>query len=134
MDERKDKMDENHQRDISQSVIDQAPCITFAQVRDLAARNRMTLDDLVEHFHGRVDRPRELFTRIFDKRYGEVVLPYRAIIEWFQKATAPVPALAGEKACACGCGGKACGRHKWVSPGCRKRVQRKSRTLQEVGV
>jgi hypothetical protein len=132
--EKKDNMDDNDQREISQSAIDQAPCITFAQVRDLAARKGMTLDDLVERFRGALDRPREVFTRLLDKRHGKVVIPYGAVIAWYQRATAPVLALAAEKACACGCGDKVSGRHKWASPGCRKRVQRKSRTPQKVAV
>jgi hypothetical protein len=113
--------------------VDQAPCITFAQVRALAMHQGLTLRDLVEQFQEDVERPREVFTRVWDRRLGDVVIPYWAVIQWYQKATAPVLALGGEPTCACGCGARVWGREKWARPGCRMRVYRQSRTADEEG-
>jgi hypothetical protein len=119
-------------REVSTGAVDHAPCITFAQVRELALKQGLTLHDLGEQFQEDVERPREVFTRVWDKRLGEVVMPYWAVIQWYEKATAPVLALAGEPTCACGCGARVWGRRKWARPGCRMRVYRQSR-IAEIG-
>jgi hypothetical protein len=116
--------------EVSQWAVDHAPCITFAQVRALAIKQGLTLRDLVEQFQEDVERPREVFARVWDTRLGEVVMPYWAVIQWYQKATAPVLALEGEPTCACGCGSKVTGRRKWGSAACRQRVYRQSRTSE----
>jgi hypothetical protein len=120
-------------RQVSQWAVDQVPCITFAQVRTLAMKQGMTLRDLVEQFQEDVERPREVFMRVWDKRLGEVVMPYWAVIQWYEKATAPVLAVAGEPTCACGCRARVWGRRKWASPGCRIRVFRQSRMAEKGG-
>jgi hypothetical protein len=118
-------------REVSQWAVDHAPCITFAQVRALAIKQGLTIRDLVEQFQEEVERPREVFTRVWDSRMGEVVMPYWAVIEWYQKATAPVLALAGEPTCACGCEVKVTGRRKWARAACRQRVYRQSQTSEK---
>jgi hypothetical protein len=119
-------------REVSQWAVDHAPCITFAQVRALATKRGLTVRDLVAQFQEDVERPREVFTWVWDRRLGAVVLPYRAVIAWYQQATAPVLAQAGEPTCACGCGVRVRGRRKWASPGCRQRAYRRSRTLRKL--
>jgi hypothetical protein len=106
-------------REVSQWAVDHAPCITFAQVRALAIKQGLTLRDLVEQFQEEVEHPREVFARVWDKRLGGVVMPYWAVIQWYQKATAPVLTSQTDRACACGCGAKVTGRRKWASAGCR---------------
>jgi hypothetical protein len=119
--------------EVSPWAIDQAPCVTFAQVRALAMKQGLTLRDLVEQFQEDVERPREMFTRVWDTRLGEVVMPYWAVIQWYQKTTAPVLALAGEPTCACGCQVRVWGRRKWARPGRRMRVYRQSRMAEKGG-
>jgi uncharacterized YccA/Bax inhibitor family protein len=114
--------------EVSPWVIEQAPCITFAQERTLAMKQGLTLRDLVAQFQEDVERPREVFTRVWDTRLGKVVMPYWAVIQWYQKATAPVLALEGELTCASGCLVRVWGRRKWARPGCRMRIYRQSRT------
>jgi hypothetical protein len=118
-------------REVSQWAVDHAPCITFAQVRALAITQGLTIRDLVEQFQEEVERPREVFTRVWDTRMGEVVMPYWAVIQWFQKATAPILASHTDRACACGCGAKVSGRRKWASAACRQRVYRQSQTSEQ---
>jgi hypothetical protein len=119
--------DEVSVREMSQWAVDHAPCITFAQVRALATKRGMTVRDLVAHFQEDMECPREVFMRVWDRRLGAVVMPYRAVTTWYQQAIAPILAQEEEPACACGCGVQVRGRRKWASPGCRKRVQRTSR-------
>jgi hypothetical protein len=120
-------------REVLQRAVDQAPCITFAQVRALAMKQGLTLRDLVGQFQEDVEHPREVFTRVWDKRLGGVVMPYWAVIQWYEKATASVLALAGEPTCACGCRVRVWGRRKWARPGCRLRVYRQSRMAKKGG-
>jgi hypothetical protein len=120
-------------REVLQRAVDQAPCITFGQVRALAVKQGMSPSDLVAQFQEDVERPREVFTRVWDRRLGGVVMPYWAVIQWYQKTTAPVLALAGEPTCACGCGIRVWGRRKWAKPGCRMRVYRQSRMAEKGG-
>jgi hypothetical protein len=120
--------DEVSVREVSQWEVDNAPCITFAQVRALAMKQGMTVRDLVAQFQEDMDHPREVFMRVWDRRLGAVVLPYRAVIAWYQQATAPMLAQEEEPACACGCGVRIRKRRKWASPGCRQRVYRRART------
>jgi hypothetical protein len=63
-------------REVAPWAVDHVPCITFAQVRALAMKQGLTMRDLVEQFQEDVERPREVFTRVWDRRLGEVVMPY----------------------------------------------------------
>jgi hypothetical protein len=119
-------------RGVSQWEVDHAPCITFAQIRELAIKQWMTVRDLVAQFRDDVERPREVFMRVWDQRLGAVVMPYRAVIAWYQQATAPVLAQEEEPACACGCGVRVRRRRKWASPGCRQRAYRRARTVRKL--
>jgi hypothetical protein len=126
--------DEVSVREVSQWAVDHAPCITFAQVLALAMKRGMTVRDLVKQFQEDVERPREVFMRVWNWRLGAVVLPYRAVIDWYEQATAPVLAQEGKPACACGCGGMVRRRKKWASPGCRQRAYRRSRTSESPSI
>jgi hypothetical protein len=121
-------------REVSQRAVDHAPCITFGQVRELAAKQGMTVRDLVAQFQEDVERPREVFMRVWDRRLDAVVMPYRAVIAWYQQAIAPMLAQEEEPACACGCGAMVRRRKKWASPGCRQRAYRRSRTSENPSV
>jgi len=150
--EAKKTMDDRQRCAISQAAIEQAPCITFGQFRKVARRRGWSLEWLVEQSKAELDRPTDTIRRVLEgarvegHREGErwvapywddmteVVLPYRRLIELYQRATRPRPALDGERQCACGCGGLVRARRKWASPACRKRVQRRARTIEKVAV
>jgi hypothetical protein len=132
--------------------MNQAPCVTFREFRKVAKQHEWSVEWLVEQCRAALDRPTDTIRRVLEGArveghwaagkwiaphwddMTEVVLPYRCLIALYQRATQPVPVLTGERACACGCGGKVAGRHKWASPGCRKRVQRRARTIAKVAV
>jgi hypothetical protein len=80
-----------------------------------------------------VEQAREVFARVWDTRLGAVVMPYWAVIQWYEKTTAPRLSLEGERDCACGCGARVWGRKKWAGPGCRMRAYRQSRTAEKEG-
>lgn len=119
--------------EVSQWAVDHASCITFAQVRALAMKQGLTIRDLVQQFQEEVEHPREVFTRVWDRRLGAVVMPYGAVIAWYEQVTAPTPAQEAEPTCACGCGVRVWGRRKWASPGCRQRAYRQARTVGKPG-
>jgi hypothetical protein len=129
----KGRRDDHPVRAVSHWAVDHAPSITFAQVRELALKQGLRQRDLVAQFQEEVEQAREVFARVWDKCLSAVVLPYWAVIQWYEKATAPRLALDGETDCACGCGAKVWGRRKWAKPGCRMRVYRQSRTAVKEG-
>ncbi len=51
-------------REVLPWAVDQAPCITFAQVRALAMHQGLTLRDLVAQFQEEVEQPREVSTML----------------------------------------------------------------------
>lgn len=152
MEEKQENMEDNNQREISQSAIEQAVWVTFGQFRKVAQQREWSLEWLVEQCKADLDRPTDTLRRILEgarvegHRAGgqwvpshwadmaDVALPYRCLIELYQRAIRPQTALAGERSCACRCEAQVKGRHKWASPGCRKRVQRRARTAQKVAV
>jgi hypothetical protein len=141
--EKKDNMDDNDQREISQSAIEQAPCTTFGQFRKVARQREWSLEWLVEQCKAELDRPTDTIRRVLEGArveghwatgkwiaphwddMADVVLAYRCLIGLYQRATRPHPALAGERTCACGCGEQLRGKQKFASAACRKRVSRK---------
>jgi hypothetical protein len=120
------------QREVLQQAVEEAPCITFGEFRNLAKQRGWIFEWLLEQVKGELDKPTDTLRRIM---YGalvdgkhqllpDVVIPYTCLIELYQRATQPKPALTGEKACACGCGGALRGKQRYASPLCRKRAQR----------
>jgi hypothetical protein len=136
----------NHTDDahlVSHAAVDQAPCITFGQFRKVARQREWSLEWLVEQCKAELDRPTDTIRRVLEGARVEghrqddkwvaphwddltdVVLPYRCLIVLYQRGTRSQPALAGERACACGCAGQVRGKQKYASVACRKRVSRK---------
>jgi hypothetical protein len=96
-----------HVRIPGQDEIASAPCITFAQVRDLA---KTLKTDLAAHFKGEV--PAEVFAHVVMPKYGATVMPYWPVISWYvQRTTRP---------CACGCGTRQ--SQRFATPTCRTRL------------
>jgi hypothetical protein len=133
---------ETHTYDLGQDEVESAPQITFAQFRRLANRREWSAGFLVELCRDHIDNPTDTIRRVLEgarvegHRDGgtwvaprwddmaEVVVPYRCLIDLYQRATRPHPALAGERSCACGCGGALWGRQTFASGACRKRASR----------
>lgn len=64
--------------------------ITFKEFRELMAKRKRTVDDLVDLFRGKIEDPREFFERVISCRYkgedrGNVVVPYRSVIEFYRQ-------------------------------------------------
>jgi hypothetical protein len=134
-----------------QRSVTHAPCITFHQFQQVAKAHGWTEEFLIEYARPHLDRPTDIIRRVLEgarvegHRQGEswvpphsddmaeVVLPYRCLIDLYQRATRPTPALAGEKVCRCGCGGALRGRQTFASVACRKRVSRKGVMGQKLG-
>jgi hypothetical protein len=129
-------------REVSQQAVEEAPCITFGRFRHVAKQMGWTVEWLLEQVKGEIDKPTDMLKRLMhgalvDGKHqllAEVVLPYSCLIQLYLRATQPVPALAGEKACACGCGALVRGKKRWARSGCRKRVQRRAAIAQKVAL
>jgi hypothetical protein len=102
--------------------------VNFDEFNVLARRRGLTVDSLTELFRGRFGNRgdvRDLFERVFQKRYAATVIPYRCVIEFFEKELGFHQEEAGsERRCACGCGARVFDRRKWASNACRQRGHR----------
>jgi hypothetical protein len=104
--------------------------LTFGDFAKLANKRRLTPECLAERFAGKIERPGELFDRVFKGQYAAVVIPYGGVLAFYsselkchQDATGPV------RICACGCGQPVFDRKKW--PACRLRGRRGGGWLRE---
>jgi hypothetical protein len=70
------------------------PEITFEEFRILIEKRRRTVDDLVDLFRGKIEDPRDFFDRLMSCRVkidghyedrGNVVIPYRSVIDFYQR-------------------------------------------------
>ena len=100
--------------------------LTFSDFAKLASKRRLTPECLAERFAGKIERPGELFDRVFKGLYAAVVIPYGGVLAFYsselkchQDATGRV------RICACGCEQPVFDRQKWASPGCRQRTVRR---------
>ena len=120
------------QREVLQEAVEKATCINFHQFRHIAKQQCWSIEWLVEQVKCAIDSPTDTVRRIMhgallDGKHqllADVVIPYTCLIELYQHATRPMPPLAGEKACGCGCGDALRGKQRYASAGCRKRAQR----------
>jgi hypothetical protein len=62
------------------------PEVTFGDFAALARRRGWTVDFLTEQFRERTDKPRELFERVFQGQYADVVIPYRSVLAFYGKS------------------------------------------------
>jgi hypothetical protein len=107
--------------------VDDAPCITFKQFRDVAKREGWTVERLIALVKGGLDEPKRTIERILKTGPAETVIPYTCLIGLYQKATV-TPAEGtptGKGYCADGCGQRVMGRQKFATDACRKRAARK---------
>ena len=99
------------------------PEVTAQAFREVMERRGYAVDDLVPLFKGKIEDPRVFFTTIFDRRHGELVIPFKA---FYAKESAFLRERAKQRLCACGCNRLVFGRYRWAAPGCRKRIQREA--------
>lgn len=109
--------------------------ITYSEFAKLAQQRHWTVESLAARFRGKIDEPREFFTRVLKGSNGAGLLPYRSVIDFYEEAQSVAPALPNaHKACACGCKQEVFDRQKWARPGCRKRVARKRATDNDLSL
>ena len=103
--------------------------ITCSEFAKLAQQRHWTVESLAARFRGKIDEPREFFTRVLKASNAAALVPYRSVIEFYEagvNVSAAVPSA--HKLCACGCKQEVFDRKRWALPGCRKRVERKKAT------
>jgi hypothetical protein len=124
----------SEQREVLHQAVENASCITFGQFRHLAKQRGWSIVWLVEQVKSEIDKPTDTLRRIMhgamvDGKHhllADVVLPYSCLIALYQRVTQPVPALVGDKACACGCGERVWGRQRFASQACQKHCYRRA--------
>ena len=115
-----------------------APTVTYSDFTKLARRRGWTAASLAERFRAKIEEPRAFFERVLScsANGGELsasLIPYRSVLEFYQREAAA--AIAGGKArsCECGCGKPVYGRKKLASAACRKRMERRRSLTPESG-
>jgi hypothetical protein len=69
---------------------------------------------------------REFFDRVFQPRWGKVVIPHRSVVEFYRREIGCTPEAAGsERRCGCACGQRVFGKKKWASGACKQRGYRR---------
>jgi hypothetical protein len=65
--------------------------VTFAQFARAGRRLGWSLEFLTKYFRSKIEEPGELLGRIFDRRdrHGAMVIPYRSVLEFYHRETAP---------------------------------------------
>lgn len=100
--------------------------VAFKDFAALAAKREWSPEFLAERFKAKIEGPSEFFHRLFQPRYGDVVIPYRSVLSfYFQELRFHQEQTGNRRVCACGCGLPVFDRKKWASPGCKKRIGRK---------
>jgi hypothetical protein len=56
---------------------------TFKQFANLMVARRISVDDLCLEFRGQVESPRDLFERMREGCYADVVIPYHSVLKFF---------------------------------------------------
>ncbi len=116
-----------------------APSVTYTDFATLARRRGWTAAFLAEHFRGKIEEPRACFERVLACRFnGEdlsnSVIPFRSVLEFYQRELSWSMPAGGTKGCECSCGKPVHGRKRLASAACRKRVERRRARTPESGV
>ena len=107
------------------------PGVTFRDFATLAKRRGWTAEFLAEEFRGKIDGPSEFFHRVLLGKCGEVVIPYRSVLDLYHKELSPLIEEKSVRLCICDCGRRVYGRKQYAASACRKRAEReRSLTLK----
>ena len=96
--------------------------ISFAEFASRARAANFNMDSLVDLFRGKIEDPRDFLTRVFQPKHADVVVPYRSVLEFYQRLLRI--AEKNERACQCGCGVVVFDRSKYATEACKKRAYR----------
>lgn len=59
--------------------------VTFQEFRKLMEKRRITADELVYKFRGKIEDPRDFLNRVWQERYDSVVIPYRSVLKFYHQ-------------------------------------------------
>lgn len=113
--------------------------VSYRDFAELARRRGWTAAWLAERFKGKIEQPREFFERILkagsgSEDRGATLIPYRSVLELYQKKIGPEAVGSESRTCECGCGKPVYGRKRLASDACRKRMERRRSRTPESGV
>src|ERR1700747_2540239 len=78
--------------------------LTFSDFAKLASKRRLTPECLAQRFAGKIERPGELFDRVFRGQYAAVVIPYGGVLAFYSSELKCHQDATGRVSiCACGC-------------------------------
>ena len=107
--------------------------VSFRDFAALADRKGWTPEFLAGEFRGKVDNPSEFFHRVLDGKHGDVVIPYRPVLDLYHKELSPLIDEPAVRLCVCGCQKRVYGRKQYASNYCRIRVHRKGSLTAQRG-
>ena len=109
--------------------------VTFQDFVKFVISRGWSLGALVQEFRGKIEEPREFFTRVLSGKHSGVVIPFRSVLElYFKELSYYRDQKVSLRVCACGCRLPVWDRKKWAFPACRQRAyRRRSETTQNSG-
>ena len=124
---------------VSPSETRPAPSVTYAHFAKLTHRRGWTAAFLADHFRGKIEEPRVFFERVLACRsngedLSESVIPFRSVLEFYQRELPRTMPAETIRSCECGCGKPVHGRKKLASAACRKRMERRRSRTPKSGV
>jgi hypothetical protein len=108
--------------------------ITFGDFAALMDRKGWSAEFLAEKFRGKIEEPKAFIYRVLQKQNGEIVIPYRSVVEFYRQAFNGQGHQLWQRVCACGCGQPVWDRKKWASSGCKKKIARQKVTNPQDGL
>ena len=105
--------------------------VTYSDFAKLAHQRHWTIESHAARFRGKIDEPREFFSRVL-KASGAALLPYRSVIDFYEAGLNIFPRSPQLTTVRLGCKQEVLDRKKWALAGCRKRVARKKVSEREM--
>lgn len=123
---------------VSPSETRLAPAVTYADFATLARRRGWTAAFLANRFRGKIEEPRAFFERVLACRskgedLSKSVIPFRSVLEFYQRELPQAMPAETTRSCECGCGKPVHGRKKLASAACRKRMERRRSRIVKNG-
>ena len=112
--------------------------VTYEDFAKLARRLAWTAAWLAERFKGKIEQPREFFERVLktgpgSENRGATAIPYRSVVDFYQRELAQGTAADGRRTCKCGCRKPVFGRKQVAGAACQKRIERRRSLTRESG-